>query len=776
MPTTPSAWSTTNNSNNCNNALVKFNFNLLQTVASLAINPTSASGCAPFNVSFTNQSQNATHFNWYFGDGDTSTSVNTTHTYTAQGIYTVKLIAQDPITCNTVDTIYAIITVYPLPTVTVNSPTICAGTAATLTAGGASTYTWSTGSNNATIVQSPTVATNYTVTGISSNSCVNTATTSISVNPLPIVSASSSTICAGSTATLTASGASTYTWNTGAVVSSFTASPLATTYYIVTGTDTNNCKKSVTTSITVNPLPVITVNHPSICIGNTATLTASGASTYSWNTNDTTSLIIQTPTITTHYTVTGTDSNSCVKVVTTSITVNPLPIITVNSDTICSGTNALLTANGASTYSWSSGNTGASITPSPTVSTNYTVTGTDIHSCVNTATTNIHVNSIPIISVSNATVCLGSSATITASGASSYTWSTAETTVSITVSPLLTSQYTVSSSNGTCTSSKVSTVSVMSNNTQISSTGSVVCTGDSLKLYTLSTYTAYNWNTEQSNPTIEVTHAGTYFVNTIDNNGCRGMDSIKIIEVSPVAIPLQDTTICNGQSVQLHTTYGIYSYQWLPAYGLSNATIFNPIAHPNVTITYTLSVTNNTCVNTNTVTIFVNPSPTLSVQPKYSLVLEGENVTLHAQSSDSCVWSPTDWLSCGTCNTAVSTPQTDVIYTITATNALGCSTITTATVQILIVSTLYIPNTFSPNDDGLNDVFKPIYNHCHNIKMLVFDRWGLLIFQSDNADEGWDGTYRGGKCQEDVYVYKLDYTDDTKNKAHTMAGNVNLIR
>ncbi|HKC69376.1 MAG TPA: SBBP repeat-containing protein, partial [Bacteroidia bacterium] len=95
MPTTPGAWSSVNNSSNCNNALVKFNFNLLQTVANLSIAPSTAAGCAPFNVIFTNQSQNATHFNWFFGDGDTSTSVNATHTYTVAGTYTVTLAAKD---------------------------------------------------------------------------------------------------------------------------------------------------------------------------------------------------------------------------------------------------------------------------------------------------------------------------------------------------------------------------------------------------------------------------------------------------------------------------------------------------------------------------------------------------------------------------------------------------------------------------------------------------------------------------------------------------------
>ena len=776
ISTTPTAWSTTNNSPNCNNALVKFDFALIQTIASLSFSPITGAGCAPLQVNFTNQSQNAAHFTWYFGDGDSSTAANATHTYTAQGTYTVKMIAKDSATCNTVDTVYAVITVYPLPNITVNSPTICVGNSTTLTAAGASTYTWNTAATTASIVQSPTVSTQYTVTGTDVNSCVNTATISISVNPLPIVSASSSTICVGDTATVTASGASTYIWNTSATTASITTSPSTTTHYNVTGTDVNNCKNTVTATVTVNPLPVITINHPSICIGNTATLTASGAFTYTWNTNDTTSSIVQSPTVTTHYIVVATNTNSCVKTATASIIVNPLPIITVNSDTICMGTNAVLTANGASTYVWSSGNTGASAILSPTVATNYTVTGTDIHSCVNTATASVKVNLTPIISVTNDTTCPGNPATLTASGGTTYTWSTSDTTASITVSPTLTTQYIVSSSNGLCTSSKIGVVFVEVNYTYISSVASIVCTGDSLKLYTTSTYTAYNWNTGQTTPTIEVTHAGTYFVNTINSYGCKGMDSIKIGEDSPVAISLQDTTICNGQSIQLRITQGNYVYLWTPPYNLNNSTIYNPVAHPTTTTTYTASIANGTCINTNTLTIFVNPVPTVSVQPEYSLILQGDAVTLHATSTDSCIWTSSNWLSCSACNTTIATPASDIIYTITATNNYNCSTVTTATVQVEIEATIYIPNTFTPNGDGLNDVFKPLCTNISNLSWVVFDRWGLQLFQTNEIDQGWDGTYQGGKCQEDVYVYKLQYTDITTGRIHSLSGHVNIVK
>jgi gliding motility-associated-like protein len=777
MPTTPNAWSTTNQSNNCNNALVKFSFDLQQAQASLSINPTSATGCVPFPVTFTNHSQNATQFVWNFGDGTSATTLNASHTYTATGTYSVGLAATNTGLCYSTDTILAVITVTAPPIVLVNTATVCAGATATLTASGTTTYSWSTANTSATITPTPSVTTQYTVTGSTSSYCANTATTSITVNPLPTVTVNSATICPGNSATLTASGAPTYSWNTSDTTSTIIKSPATATHYTVTGTDANSCKNKAVAVITISPLPFITINTPTICIGNTATLTANGASTYTWNTNDTTASITQSPPITTNYTVVGANAFGCMNAKTTTVTVNSLPIIQVNNDTICQFTNATLTATGASAYVWNTGATGAILTPSPMIATNYTVTGADIHNCVNTATTNVYVNVSPTITVNNYTLCKGDTATLVANGANTYTWSTGNTTATITPSPTGTTNYTVSGSNGICASGKTSTVTVLINHTHLTMNGALgLCTGDSVKLSTTTTFTNYAWSTGQHAPSIEVTHAGLYTVNTIDNNGCKGLDTIKVLEDSPVALPMQDSTICSGSSVQLQVTQGNYTYLWTPANNLNHNDIYNPIANPTSTTLYMVSVTNGVCVNTNTVTINVKPSPIITVNPKHSVVTQGESVFIHATANDTCYWYPADYLSCTNCNTAMCTPDADITYTITTTNSQGCTTLTTATVQIQIESTFYIPNTFTPNSDGMNEIFKPLATHIHDYKIDVFDRWGLLIFQSTDLDHGWDGTYKGGKCQQDVYVYKVEYVDDPENRTHTKAGQVNLIR
>ena len=332
--------------------------------------------------------------------------------------------------CTITDTVR--VHVNPLPVVTTNTAAICIGQqTATLTAGGAQTYTWSTGATTAGMTQSPAATTNYTVTGTDTHGCINTATTTISVNPLPPVTAGSATICAGQqTATLVAAGAQTYTWSTTATTASITLSPTVTTNYTVTGTHANGCTNTATAGILVNALPLVSAGSATICIGQqTATLTAGGAQTYTWSTTATTSSITASPALTTSYTVTGTNATNCTNTATASILVNALPVITTNTAAICTGQQtATLTAGGAQTYTWSTNATTSSITQSPTITTTYTVTGADANQCTNTATAGITVYAIPTASFTADSVCIGNATQLTnasngnGSPLSNHTW------------------------------------------------------------------------------------------------------------------------------------------------------------------------------------------------------------------------------------------------------------------------------------------------------------------------------------------------------------------
>ena len=204
--------------------------------------------------------------------------------------------------------------------------------------------------------------------------------------------ASNPTICAGQSLTLTAGGAPNYAWSNGANTASAVVTPSTSIIYTVTSTYTTGCTDTKTVSVTVNAKPTITINSPSICVGQSATLTASGATTYTWNTNSNSTSIVVSPSVSTNYTVNGTNTNGCSNTKSITVTVNAKPTITINSPSICVGQSATLTASGATTYTWNTNSNSTSIVVSPSVSTNYTVNGTNTNGCSNTKSITVTVN------------------------------------------------------------------------------------------------------------------------------------------------------------------------------------------------------------------------------------------------------------------------------------------------------------------------------------------------------------------------------------------------
>lgn len=350
----------------------------------------------------------------------------------------------------------------PVITVTASSSSICAGQSTTLTASGATSYLWSGGlPANSSVVASPAANTTYSILG-TNGTCNGTQTISIVVNASPTVAVNNTTTCSGTSVNLSATGATTYSWNTGATTSTVSVAPTSNAIYTVTGT-TTGCSNTKTVSVTVTGSPTVSVNNVTICAGSPANVSVTGATTYNWNTGATTSSISVSPTITTNYSVTGTTSG-CSNTKTVSVIVNPLPNLSVVSTTICAGSTGTLAASGASTYTWNTGSNAANLSVNPVVNTNYTVTGTSAFGCVKTATASVTVGSAPSIAASNQSICVGATATLIASGVSTYTWSTASNSPSISVSPSLgTTVYTVSGNLVGCASATTKTVSVVVN-------------------------------------------------------------------------------------------------------------------------------------------------------------------------------------------------------------------------------------------------------------------------------------------------------------------------
>ena len=566
------------------------------------------------------------------------------------------------------------VTITPLPTVTVNSPTICSGTTATLTANGATTYAWSGGlvGNPATTL-SLSATTTYTVTGTSSG-CTGTAIATVSIAPSLSVTVNSPTICSGTTATLTANGATTYVWTGGLTGNPATTLVLnASTTYTVTGT-TTGCTGTAISTVTVTPLPTVTVNSPTICSGTTASLTANGATTYTWtgglagNPATTPVLSASTP-----YTVTGTASG-CTGTAISNVTVTPLPTVTVNSPTICSGTTATLTANGATTYTWTGGLAGnPATTPILSASTPYTVTGTS-SGCTGTAISNVTVTPLPTVTVNSPTICSGTTANLTANGATTYLW-TGGLTGNPATTPVLNASttYTVTGTTTGCTGTAISTVTVTPLPT-VTVNSPTICSGTTATL-TANGATTYTWTGGLAgNPaTTPILSSSTPYTVTGTSSGCSGT-AISNVTITPLpTVTVNSPAICSGTTATL-TANGATTYLW------TGGLIGNPVTTPILTLntTYTVTGTSLGCSNTAISTVNVNSNPT-SIASSTAEHCGHADGTANANPAGGTPPYSYNWGGPGISNPITS--LTANTYTVTVTDANGCTASSSTTIS-----------------------------------------------------------------------------------------------
>ena len=354
-------------------------------------------------------------------------------------------------------------------------------------------------------------------------------------NPTASISTSGSTsICSGSSVTLTASGGSLYQWSAGGNNAVNNVTTAGT--YTVTVSNANGCTATASKTVSVNALPTPSVTNATVCAGATATITASGGSSYLWSTGAVTTSISTTTAGT--YTVTATNSNGCTATASGTVTVNALPTPSVTSTSVCSGSSATLTASGGNTYLWSTGATTTSITAS-TAGT-YTVTATAVNSCSATASGTLTVNAKPTPTVNNATACSGSSATLTATGGSTYLWSTGATTAAISVSTA--AVYTVTATNAAgCSATASGRLTVNAVPSLSTSSNSPVCVGYSINLtatasgstsYTYSWTGPNNYTASTSNPSVansNTINGGNYNITVTDNNNCTVSATVPVV-------------------------------------------------------------------------------------------------------------------------------------------------------------------------------------------------------------------------------------------------------
>ncbi len=688
-PTTTSIYIVTGTTNGCTKTATQtVTVNPLPTITVNPI-PTSATICLGGSVTLAGSG--ATTYSWSNGvTNNTAFSPTATTTYTVTGTNT---------TTGCSNTTTQIVTMNPLPvissTVIPSSATVCAGGSVTLNGSGAINYSWSGGVlNNTSFI--PTATTTYTVTGTNNNGCSNTATRTVTVNPLPIigntVSPTSGVICFGGQVTLNGSGpvGTTYVWTNNSP-NGIAFSPITPTY-TVTGTDPNGCTNVSTRTLTTNVRPTISITssaiNSSICIGNSITLTATGGTSYSWN-NGITNTIAFSPTAYTTYTVTVTDGNNCTNTSFQIVNVYPLPTITSTASTangnVCIGSSIILYGSGSSGYTWSGGISNG-VAFSPTATTTYTVTGTNIYNCVGTSTRTVVVNPLPTIGSavipSTGTVCAGGQVTLNGTGGTSYAWSGGRSDNA----PFIPSSTAIYSVTGTdangCTNTSTRTVTVNPLPTvtvNATPSNAIVCAGGSITLSGSGANT-YSWNNGVSNAVAFSPTASTTYIVTGTNTttGCTNTasQSVLVIPLPNVGLTVSplNATVCSGSPVTLTGT-GATSYSWNPT--ITNNFAFNP----TTTTTYTVTGTTNGCTKTASQTVTVNALPNVSSNATPSTtVCAGSQVTLNGTGAITYSWSN------GVTNSAVFSIIATTTYTVTGTNTTtGCNN--TAT-QIITVNPL----------------------------------------------------------------------------------------
>lgn len=535
---------------------------LVNTLPSISASSSSSAICIGATATLT--ASGGSTYSWNTG----ATSAAITASPSSATTYTVT--GTNALGCSNTQTISVSVNALPVINANSSSASICGGSTATLTATGGNSYSWNTGATSAVISVSPSTSTTYTVTGTNALGCTNTQTVSISINATPTINATSSpaTICSGATATLTGTGASTYTWNPGSSVGGvYNVTPSATTIYTVSGTSVAGCSTTQTLSLNVNTTPTVNAlpSSAAICSGNTTTLTGSGASTYAWSPGALVGTAVSVnPNTTTIYTVTGT-SSGCTNTKTVSITVNITPTVNAvgSSSAICSGATATLTGTGASTYNWlPGGSTSSAITVNPSTTTIYTLTGTGSTGCVNTKTLSLTINAIPTVSATSsaASVCSGSAATLTGSGASTYTWNPGSLTgTSVVVNPNSTTLYTVLGlSAAGC--SDTQTISITANSIPVltlTATSNTVCLNNATTLSATGA-NSYTWNPGSltgASITRTITAATVYTVNCLSLEGCSSLATISIsLNNCPTAVNDATNTIANTSVISNAST------------------------------------------------------------------------------------------------------------------------------------------------------------------------------------------------------------------------------
>lgn len=305
---------------------------------------------------------------------------------------------------------------------------------------------------------------------------------------------------------------------------------------------------------------------------------------------------------------------------------------------------------------------------------------------------------------------------------------------------------------------------------------------------------SWNWNfgdgqtSTLQNPFYLYSAIGTYDITLISKtiNGCADTVMVQFNNQFGVSIS-PGTTICLGNSTQL-TASGGYAYSWSPITGLTNPAIANPVASPDTTTTYTVTIKlvnggGDTCVQTLSTTIIVADSASfpLAATVDDDTIGEGGSTIIHAitDTTLAILWTPASGLSNPSSFNPIASPATTTTYTVTIVDSAGCPKSATVTIYVRSMkcnpADVFVPNTFTPNGDGNNDILFVRGNEITDLYFAVFNRWGELVFETTELTKGWNGMYKGMKMDPAVFAWYLRAKCFNGNELKKQ-GNVTLIR
>ena len=597
---------------------------------------------------------------------------------------TYKVTGTDMKNCQNIGMVNVMVNQLPVVTAGVTGP-VCAGNTTTLTVGGASTFVWNHGIGYGSMkTVNPSVTTTYIVTGTNTGNCSDTTHVVVIVNPLPKVTAGGQVICAGFAAIITASGSAlSYNWSNGLGSElTQTVNPAISTTYSIIGTDANNCSNIASAIVMVNPLPTINASgNTNICIGSQGIINLNGATNYYWSDGvGSSSSRTVNPTVSMTYTVTGTDVNNCQNTMTIPVVVNSLPTVTAGGSwIICAGDYTVISAGGATTYKWSNGiGSSDTVKVNPTVTRTYKVTGTDLNNCSNTATVTVKVNPLPTVTTTGGgAVCYGGSTVIRTSGAISYKWSNGLGFAdSIVAAPVVTKTYTVSGTDANNCVNFANVSVVVNPLPTITVNGKdSICNGSSTTI-SVSGANTYTWSYGLGNGNLVVlnpTVTKSYRITGTDINNCINIGTLTItVSPVPVVTVSGDTSICMGASYYA-TASGASTYKWSNGYGYGASKTLSP----TITRTYRVTGTDNNCSNIATLTVTVNPSPTITVSGVDS-ICKGNSTTMTATGAISYKWSN----GYGSGDTKTLSPSISMTYYVTGADTNICPGIVKVPVNV----------------------------------------------------------------------------------------------